>query len=80
VGNCECRFQLTKSPKYAETYHDGGTNCGYLDGSVRWIHTELDRTIDSYYLYRMDGARRRFASPDKVYNWEAAGTWTETPR
>lgn len=70
-GNCGCRFHVQNPPNSAETYHDGGSNCALLDGSVRWISTKRERAITSYnegnkvvcyYLYLSDGRELKYPS------------------
>jgi len=89
-GNCGCRFHVQESPKEAATYHDGGSNCAYIDGSVRMIYTKEDRLIDrtpkikgsatvmplpKYFVYLLDGRRAQYPRLDSSSAWQYS--WEE---
>ena len=79
TGNCGCRFHVQRAPTMAETYHDGGSNCAYLDGSVQMIWTEKERTIEAnktpYYMYRVDHRRARYPVFRSTDKWQT--TWDD---
>ena len=89
-GNCGCRFHYQESPKEAAIYHDGGSNCAYMDGSVRIIYTKTDRLIDrgakvkgsatvqplpKYFVYLTDGRRAQYPRIDGANSWQS--TWVD---
>ena len=77
TGNCGCRFHVQEMPTVAAAYHDGGSNCAYLDGSVRKIGdppNEKELTIGLYYLYNTNRKVRQY--PDNL-TWQNANTVPE---